>query len=82
MTLGKESMPIAIPVKFMDKAASFPESSYGATRVALILKDGRRISDVTLAWGSEIVQLDGEPVEEEKQLGFSLADVIDVVPRQ
>jgi hypothetical protein len=73
-------MPLAIPVKLADKAAGFPECSYGASRATLVLKDGRRISDVTLAWGGEIVQLDGQRVEEEKQLGFRLLDIVDVTP--
>ncbi|HVX91299.1 MAG TPA: hypothetical protein VHC20_06815 [Candidatus Paceibacterota bacterium] len=73
-------MPLAIPANLADKAAGFPESSYGASRATLVLKDGRRIFDVTLAWGGEIVQLDGVRVEEEKQLGFGVADIVDVVP--
>ncbi|MBI5770089.1 MAG: hypothetical protein HZA93_20100 [Verrucomicrobia bacterium] len=73
-------MSLGIPAKLADKAAGFPECSYGACRATLILKDGRKIFDVTLAWGGDIVRLDGERVEEEKQLGFSLADIVDVVP--
>ena len=73
-------MALAIPSALAGKAAGFPESSYGANRVTLILKDGKKITRVTLAWGSEIVQIDGERVEEEKDLGFRLADIVDVVP--
>jgi hypothetical protein len=73
-------MPLVIPAILADKAAGFPESSYGASRATLILKDGRRIFDVTLAWGREIVKRDGLPIEEEAQLGCSIADVVDVIP--
>ena len=41
-------MRLQIPEKLFDKANSFPESSYGATTVTLILSDGRRIDNVVL----------------------------------
>ena len=73
-------MPLEIPVRLTERVSLFPESSNGTCRTTLVLKDGRRIFDVTIAWGIEIVQLNGVPVGEEKQLGFRLDDIVDVVP--
>jgi hypothetical protein len=73
-------MSLEIPAKLVDKARGFGECSYGANRVTLVLKDGSKVSRVTLAWGEEIVQIDGERVEEEKKLGFAMADIVDVLP--
>ena len=72
-------MTLALPRPLADKAAGFPESSYGANRVTLVLKDGRRIFDVTLAWGSEIVAINCSPVEK-RELGFGMSDIVDVLP--
>ena len=62
------------------KVATFPESSYGATRVTLVLVDGRRIADVVLAWGVEIVRVGEHSVRLPEQLGFDIAMVSDVEP--
>jgi hypothetical protein len=72
-------MSLALPRPLADKAAGFPEFSYGANRVTLVLKDGRKIFDVTLAWGSEIVAIGGSPVEK-KELGFGMSDIVDILP--
>jgi hypothetical protein len=50
----------------------FPESSYGATRVTIVLTDGRRIADVVLAWGKQIVRVGGVLVEKPEDLGSTL----------
>ena len=50
-------MTLALPQKFADKTIGFPESSYGANRVTLVLADGRRVHEVFLAWGTEIVKI-------------------------
>jgi hypothetical protein len=34
-----------------------PESSYGVTRIRVILDDGAEFDDVFVAWGSEIVKV-------------------------
>ena len=54
-------MALRIPGRFAAKADSFPESSYGATRVTLILADGRVVENVTLS-GSDIVRVEGRDV--------------------
>ena len=73
-------MSLDIPDGCADKAVGFPEYSYGVNRVTLVLKDGRRIARVLVAWGGEIVEVDGAHIEEEKELGFNLVDIIDVEP--
>ena len=76
---GQIAMSLTLSSKLAEKAADFPESSYGACRATLVLKDGRRVFDVTLAWGNEIVKIDGEAVDK-KKLGFGFTDIIDVLP--
>jgi len=39
-----------IPNNLSDKAASFLESAYGVNRVTLVLRDGRKVEEVCLAW--------------------------------
>jgi hypothetical protein len=62
------------------KAAGFPESSYGATPVTLVLSSGRQIPNVVLAWGRQIVRIGFRKVNSTTKLGFDLADVRDVLP--
>jgi hypothetical protein len=71
-------MSIEIPARLAEKAAGFPESSYGATTVTIVLTDGRRIADVVLAWGRQIVRVGGMLIEKPEQLGFELGTVQDV----
>src|SRR5690348_7402351 len=44
-----------IPPTLFQKAVRFPESSYGATTVTLVLKDGRRTSSTSSSRGDEVV---------------------------
>lgn len=71
-------MTLLLPDQLGDKAAGFPESSYGANRVTLILTDGRRVHEVFLAGGREIVKIGGRAVSHSGELGFQLADIVDV----
>jgi hypothetical protein len=57
----------------------FPESSYGANRVTLVLADGRRINAVFLAAGMEIVKIGNRVVAIPEDLDFSLTDIVDVI---
>lgn len=68
-----------LPDRVAKKAAGFPESSYGACKVTLILKTGDTVSGVTLAWGCEIVKINGKEVKSEKDLHFKIIDVVDVI---
>jgi hypothetical protein len=63
-----------------EKAAGFPESSYGVTTVTLVLGDGRRITNVRLAWGAAIIGISDSVVNAPAQLDFDIAAVRDVEP--
>jgi hypothetical protein len=63
-----------------EKAAGFPEGSYGACRCTLVLGNGQQIPHVVLAWGSEIVSIGGKPIAAFKSLPFELSQVVDVLP--
>jgi hypothetical protein len=76
--LAAESMSLALPDELAHKALHFPESSYGATRVTLILSDGRRITDVILAGGVDIVRIGRRDIRDQSELGFRLVDIRDV----
>jgi len=72
-------MTLALPQKFADKTIGLLEESYGANRVTLVLADGRRVQEVILAWGCEIVKIRGRAVAAPEDLGFALGDIVDVV---
>ena len=76
----RNEWPSKFQVGLTDKVALLPETSYGGCRVTLILKNGRKVSEVSIAWGIEIVQIDGVAIADEAQLGFSPDDIVDVVP--
>ena len=69
-----------IPDELAAKANGFPESSYGATTVTLILSDGTWIRDVVLGGASDIVKVRGRHVSDAGELGFSISEIVDVVP--
>ncbi len=72
-------MAVIIPDKFLQTTQNFPESSYGANRVTLILSNGKKIKGVMLAWGSEIVKVDNIPVSDEKDIDFKLSEIRSVL---
>lgn len=61
-----------------NKAAAFPEYSYGANKVTLFLKGKRKIKNVILASGREIIKIDGKPLNKIHKLGFVAEDIVDV----
>jgi hypothetical protein len=73
-------MNLSIPDHLAAKANTFPESSYGATTVTLILSDGTCIRDVILGGGSEIVKVKGRHVSDARELDFGISEVVDVIP--
>ena len=72
-------MALTLPQSLAEKTADFPESSYGANRVTLVLGDGRRVHEVYLAWGQKIVKVGVNPIRGEEDLDFSPTDIVDVV---
>ena len=71
-------MSLALSDDLDAKANRFPESSYGATTVTLILRDGRCIRDVILGGASHIVKVQGRQIADAGELGFSVGEVTDV----
>lgn len=69
---------MTLPKQIQEKIAAMPETSHGANRVTLILKDGRRISDVVVAWSDEVVKVGGREVKKTEDLGFVFGDIVDV----
>lgn len=67
-----------IPNNLSDKAASFPESSYGVNRVTLVLRDGRKVEEVYLAWGREIEKIRNRSIKSIQDLDFNITKIVDV----
>lgn len=70
---------LRLPDNLAAKAYKFPESSYGATTVTLVLVGGRLVSQVILS-GAEIVKVGGQMITTPAQLGFRVGDIYDVLP--
>ena len=66
-----------LPDRFGSKVASYPECSYGAVRVRLVLRDGRRIYDVIIG-GDAICKIGQRHIRSESDLDFSVADIHNV----
>lgn len=62
-----------LPESIQKKIATFPEYSYGAHKVTLILKDGTEILEVYVAGNDEIIR-----VGKMDQIQFDVSDVADV----
>jgi hypothetical protein len=62
-----------LPAHLQEKVRNMPESSYGATRIVVVLDDGTRIPDVHVAWGQEIVR-----VGQSAEVPFDASRVVDV----
>lgn len=71
-------MPLDLPRELSDKAHTFGESSYGATRVVLVLADGRRIPHVSLAWARQIVKVGSRVVAEPSDVDFRMDQLVDI----
>ncbi len=72
-------MSLKIPYNLSVKVADFPESSSGVNQVTLILMNGRRIHEVYLARGEEIVKIRNQSISGIKDLDFSIFEIKDVV---
>ena len=69
------SFTLMLPERFSDKVAALLESSYGATRVTLILVDGRRIHDVYLTGANEIAKIGLRLITTPADLEFNMSDI-------
>jgi hypothetical protein len=66
-----------LPDRFSPRVESYPECSYGAVRVTLVLRDGRRIYDVIIG-GDAICKIGKRLIKSEADLDFSISDIEDV----
>jgi len=76
MNLDADQYP-RLPDKFRQAVTSFPECSYGAVRVTLVLRDGRWIRDVIVA-GDAICKIGRKESRTEEDLGLQISDIIEV----
>ena len=72
-------MSLTFPEHLQEKIRTFGESSYGATRVILVLADVRRVASVYVAWGSDIVKVGARMISSADELGFQMSDIVDVL---
>ena len=72
-------MSPTLPDNLAEKIYSFPESSYGTNRVTLVLGSGRKIKEVYLAWGRDIVKIGSRKVTTLSDLDFEVSEIVDVV---
>ena len=66
-------MPLKLPDRFQDQLINAPEISYGANKIAVILKDGRRFEDVIVASGREVVKVGGS-----ERIPFDADDIVSI----
>jgi hypothetical protein len=70
---------VNIPAELVQVVLNLPESSYGANKVTFILRDGRQITNVILAWGYEIVKIGNKEISTEKDLNFNLNEIAKIL---
>ena len=73
-TLSTQDSYPKLPDRFGPKVVSFPECSYGAVRVTLVLTGGRRIRDVIIG-GDAICKIGQRLIQSESDLDFSVSDI-------
>lgn len=76
---SKNGVSNSISRRALPGKQALPESSYGATMLTLVLKDGRRVSPVHLAWGRNVIKATG-PEEESLLSKLDPSDIVDVLP--
>ncbi|MCB1088273.1 MAG: hypothetical protein KDM63_14585 [Verrucomicrobiae bacterium] len=76
-TEGEREAYAKLPDRFGPKVVALPECSYGAVRVTLRLRDGRRIRDVIIGADS-ISKVGTKTIRSEADLDFLISDIEDV----
>ena len=66
-----------LPDRFGPRVASYPECSYGAVRVTLVLRNGDRIGDVIIG-GDAICKIGQKRISSESDLNFSTSDIEEI----
>lgn len=59
-----------LPVAIQDQVADMPRHAYGFTRIAVVLEDGTHHDGVHVAWGTEVVGIEGHD-----RLPFAVAQI-------
>jgi hypothetical protein len=77
--LNNYGVKFDLPDHLGDKAHQFGESSYGAVRLTLVLKDGSTIKHVHTAGGRSVIKA-SDPQSEERLNNLSHSDIVDVLP--
>lgn len=75
-------MSLRVPEQIAEKTINFPESSYGACIVTLVLRDGRQIKNVALAWNTDIVKIGGRDIHNAADLDFDVGDIVNAFPER
>jgi hypothetical protein len=68
-------MGVILPDEIKERVLGFPEWRMGAHRVAVTLRDGSKVRGVLVAWGTEVVRVDGAA-----EIPFDANDVVAVFP--
>ena len=76
--LNRPDVKFDLPENLEEKVATFGESSYGATLVTLVLKDGTRIYKVHIAWGKHVVKA-SDALNESLLNSLNPAEIADVI---
>ncbi len=76
--MNKWGIKFDLPEHLGDKAVQFGESSYGATLLTLVLRDGTRIEHVHVAGGRNVIKA-SDPHSEALLSKLSPSDIIDVL---
>jgi hypothetical protein len=63
-----------LPDRFGPLVSSWPECSYGAVRVVLVLQDGSRVRDVIIG-GDAICKVGQKLIQAESDLEFRVSDI-------
>ena len=72
-------MSLKIPYNLTGKSAAFPESSSGFNQVTLVLTDGRKINEVYLRRGEDILKIGNKTINSIWDLDFSIFEIKDVI---
>lgn len=66
-----------LPDKFISRVNSYPECSYGAVQVTLVLRGGRRIHDVIIG-GNAICKIGQRHISSDADLDFAVTEIEDI----
>ena len=76
--MNKYGIKFELPEHLGDKAVQFGESSYGATLVTLVLRDGTQIEHVHVAGGRSVIKA-SDPRSEAMLSSLRPSDIVDVL---